>query len=84
MPRSARAYLEDIRDACAAIEHITTTGALAAYLSDRVQRSAVEREFLIIGEAVNRLSILWPDIASVLTGARAEAEDLRRALDSVT
>jgi len=70
MPRSARAYLEDIRDACAAIEHITTASVLAAYLADRVQRSAVEREFLIIGEAVNRLSILWPDIATALTGAR--------------
>ena len=70
MPRSARAYLEDVRDACSAIEHITITSDLAEYLADRVQRSAMEREFLIIGEAVNRLSVLWPDIASTLTGAR--------------
>lgn len=28
MPRSARAYLEDVRDACAAIDHITIASTL--------------------------------------------------------
>jgi len=70
MPRDVRAYLEDIRDSCAAILRIVSEHDVRAYLADRVLRSAVEREFLIIGEAVNKLSGLAPELATGLTSSR--------------
>ncbi|MDP2234674.1 MAG: hypothetical protein Q8K89_13635 [Actinomycetota bacterium] len=53
MSRSPLAYLSDIVEACDALA-VTLEGVdLAAYESTRTLRSAVEREFTIIGEAVN-------------------------------
>jgi uncharacterized protein with HEPN domain len=43
---------------------------MADYVADRVLRSAVEREFMIIGEAVNRLGTLDAALAAQLTGSR--------------
>ncbi len=52
MPRSAIAYLADIVDACRLIEGFLLGVDQAAYLKSDEKRSAVERQFLIIGEAV--------------------------------
>jgi uncharacterized protein with HEPN domain len=60
MPRDIRAYLEDFRDSCAAIVRVLEENNVQAYLVNRVLRSAVEREFLIIGEATNKLLDLAP------------------------
>ncbi len=70
MPRSPLAYLSDIVECCDAIA-VTLDGVdLAAYEGTRTIRSAVEREFTIIGEAVNSLSKIEPEFASRISHAR--------------
>jgi uncharacterized protein with HEPN domain len=52
MQRDSRAYLNDILEAAAAIQEATADVNAEAYGSNRLIRSAVEREFIIIGEAL--------------------------------
>ena len=56
MPRDPRAYLADIVDACLAIQEAVRHQSLESYRRNRLIRSSVEREFIIIGEALNSLS----------------------------
>jgi uncharacterized protein with HEPN domain len=70
MPRDARAYLADIVDACDAIGVALAGIDLDAYRSNRVIRSAVEREFTIIGEAMMVLSHKAPGVFALVTHAR--------------
>ena len=70
MPRSAAAYLSDVLEACDAIEAVLAGTDLAAYQRERALRSAVEREFTIIGEAVNALTRREPDVAAGVSHAR--------------
>jgi uncharacterized protein with HEPN domain len=70
MQRDERAYLNDILEACAAIERALSGLDLAAYRADRLVRSAVEREFIIIGEAIAVLSRVAPQLAARITQAR--------------
>jgi uncharacterized protein with HEPN domain len=58
MPRSPRAYLADIIDACDAIAAALRDVELSRYESDRLIRSSVEREFILIGEALASLARL--------------------------
>jgi uncharacterized protein with HEPN domain len=51
-PKSPK-WLQDIADACGLIRLATRDHALATYEQDAVIRSAVERNFEIIGEALN-------------------------------
>jgi len=70
MPRSPLAYLSDILEACDAID-VTLQGVdLARYESDRTIRSSVEREFTIIGEAVNSISRIDPELAARISHGR--------------
>lgn len=70
MPRSPLAYLNDIVEACDAVA-VTLKGVdLGAYERNRTIRSAVEREFTIIGEAVNSLSRLDPKLSTRISHAR--------------
>ena len=62
MPRDERAYLSDILEACQAITAAVEGMDLSAYQSTRLVRSSVEREFIIIGEAVAALSRIAPTI----------------------
>lgn len=48
-------HLEDIRDAAAFVLEATRGASLQGYLENRLLRQAVERNFEIIGEALNRL-----------------------------
>ena len=70
MPRSRQAYLADIIDACDTIDLALSGVDTDGYLSNRVIRSAVEREFIIIGEAVMSLGRTDPDLASRITHVR--------------
>jgi len=56
-------FLDDIRDAAAFIRQITQDKTVHTYRGDRTLRQAVERNFEIIGEAVNRLARTDPESA---------------------
>lgn len=62
MPRDAAACLRDIIEACDSIESILTGVDLDAYVASREKRSAVEREFIIIGEATVSLHRIAPEL----------------------
>lgn len=70
MQRNAAAYLQDVIDACDAIVFALSGVAFDEYYVTRLLRSAVEREFTIIGEAVAVLSRLDPPLFSRLTHGR--------------
>lgn len=55
MPRDTRAFVKDIIDACDAIATAVEGIYLDQYRSSRLIRSAVEREFILIGEAMAAL-----------------------------
>jgi uncharacterized protein with HEPN domain len=64
MPRDARAYLWDAREAVAHLRSFIEGKTWSDYASDLLLRSAVERQFEIIGEALNNLSKVDPDAAT--------------------
>ena len=57
MARDLSAYLQDIYDACIAIEDVIQGVTLEDYRKHRAVRSSVEREFIIIGEALRRITV---------------------------
>jgi len=70
MPRDARAYLSDITDSCDAIAAAVQGLDLAGYEGNRLVRSSVEREFIIIGEAAAALARVAPKVFDAITRAR--------------
>ena len=70
MPRSIAAYLADILEACDAIDDVLREIDLNAYASQRAIRSSVEREFIILGEAVAGLRRMAPELAAEITDAK--------------
>jgi uncharacterized protein with HEPN domain len=69
MPREALAYLSDVVDSCDAIARALDGLGLDDYKANRLVRSSVEREFIIIGEAVSALSRVAPDAFTSITRA---------------
>jgi uncharacterized protein with HEPN domain len=63
MRRDPRAFVWDVQQAAEAITQFTTGLDAASYRANPLVRSAVERQFEIIGEALNRLSKEAPDLA---------------------
>lgn len=70
MPRDARAYLADIVESCDAIAVAVQGLDLAGYEDNRLVRSSVEREFIIIGEAAAALARIAPEVFAAITRAR--------------
>ena len=70
MPRDLRAHLADIIDACNAILEAVADLDLSEYQSNRLIRSSVEREFIIVGEAIAALARVSPDTFAAITKAR--------------
>ena len=59
-PRDARKYLYDIAEAADELSEFVAGKSLDDYLGNRLLRAAVERQFEIVGEALNQLSKLDP------------------------
>jgi uncharacterized protein with HEPN domain len=64
MRRDPRAYLWDVREAADAITSFVQGRTFNDYVSDLMLRSAVERQFAIIGEALSQLSRVDPGLAA--------------------
>jgi len=56
MSADAKKYLWDVREAAGRISRFTYGRTFDDYLNDEMLRAAVERQFEIIGEALNQLS----------------------------
>ena len=70
MPRKVAAYLADIVEACDAIEAALAGVNLETYHTQRIIRSSVEREFILIGEAVGSILRLHPELSRGISHAR--------------
>ena len=70
MRLETRKLLYDVEQAAALVEKFTRGRGLAEYREDAMLRSAVERQFEIIGEALNNLSKLDPEVADRITDRR--------------
>jgi uncharacterized protein with HEPN domain len=79
MAREMDAYLSDIIDACDSIASILADVSMDTYIELREKRSAVEREFIVIGEAVTMLARFWPEGFKDLSNGR-KAIGLRNIL----
>lgn len=64
MQRDPRTYLWDARHAAQQIVTFTDGRDWADYQVDAMLRSAVERQFEIVGEALNRLNTTEPQLAA--------------------
>lgn len=68
LPKTPK-HLEDIRAAAVLITEITGLLSFEDYHLNPILRSAVERQFEIIGEAVKRISRIEPDIVANISCA---------------
>lgn len=66
MRLEARKYLLDIQVAADRIGRFTQGKSFEQYLADEMLRSAVERQFGIVGEALSRLSKDDADVAAAI------------------
>jgi uncharacterized protein with HEPN domain len=71
MARELSAYFQDVLEACNSIEDVMSGVSLEEYRSKRAVRSAVEREFIIIGEALRRVSALDETLFISISNSRA-------------
>ena len=70
MQREPRAWVGDMVSACQAILQFTRGKSLADYQAEAMLRSAVERQFEILGEALSRLTAVAPQLAARVHDAR--------------
>lgn len=62
MRLEAKSILHDVREACTSIAQFTGGMTFSQYVTNPVCRSAVERQFIIVGEALNRLGRYTPEL----------------------
>ncbi len=63
-PRDPEMYLEHMLDSCQYLLQLAPTKTRQDYENDRMFRRAVERELMIIGEALFQLNRCFPDMAA--------------------
>lgn len=63
MPREPGKYLHDIARAAASVQEFVAGRSLESWRDDLLLQSAVERQFEIMGEALNQLSRHAPEVA---------------------
>jgi len=56
-----RVYLHDLKQSCELIRSFIEECDLETYISDPMRKSAVERQFILIGEALNQMLIHFPE-----------------------
>jgi uncharacterized protein with HEPN domain len=79
MRREVDKYLYDVVKACDAIRQFTIDKTLRDYQSNLMLRSAVERQLMIIGEALNQAVRLQPDMSEQISEVR-EIVNLRNII----
>jgi uncharacterized protein with HEPN domain len=67
--RDRRAFLWDMLQAVRSIKSFVSGKTLDDYQRDDLLRSGVERQFLIIGEALSRATRLFPEIEERISDA---------------
>ncbi|MGQ9645480.1 MAG: HepT-like ribonuclease domain-containing protein [Thermodesulfobacteriota bacterium] len=67
MDHDPKAYLFDIKQACDEIEKFTLEMSLEKYSGNSMVKAAVERKFLVIGEAMARLKREYPEMLEKIT-----------------
>lgn len=70
MPPEIAKILWDMDDAAAKIQRYAAGRSFADYVQDDYFRSAVERQFATVGEAMTRLHKLAPDLAGQIANHR--------------
>ncbi len=65
-----RRFLFDIQTACRLIEQFTSGRTFEDYTTDPMLRSAVERQFEIVGEALNQMIRAFPAMQDDVPDAR--------------
>jgi len=70
MRPESKKFLYDIRKAGELLAEFAEDKTLSDYLADAFLRSAVERQFEIIGEALSQAIKLEPDLANAISEAK--------------
>jgi uncharacterized protein with HEPN domain len=66
MQLEARKYLTDIQTAADRIARFAAGKSFDQYVADEMLRSAVERQFSVLGEALSRLARDFPGVAALI------------------
>ncbi len=70
MPPEVLRFLHDIQQACGLIEHFTAGKTVDDFRNDIQLRSAMERQFITIGEALQQALRVEPTLADSITDSR--------------
>ena len=69
-PPEVRKYLFDVAEACDLIAEFVSGKTFSDYQQDRMLRSAIERQFEIVGEALLGLLRIAPDLQKRVSDTR--------------